>query len=269
VGVEGIVNGMSADDWTPASDAYLASFGAVNYDKDSFVAGKAAAKAALQAEVGLPVDPAAPLFGFVGRLEEQKGVDVLLASLPAMLGGSGGGAPRPQVVVLGTGKAALEAEVEGLADRFPGAAAGVAAFNTPLAHLLFAGCDGLLIPSRFEPCGLIQLQAMAYGALPIVASTGGLVDTVKDGVTGFHLGRALNPDALDPEDAAALAATARKAAALYGTPAFTAMQATAIGQDLSWSRPALKWEAVLSELVDGAGVDAGKKESVITPAAAV
>jgi granule-bound starch synthase len=269
VGVEGIANGMSAGEWSPASDAFLE----VQFDKDSVVEGKAAAKAALQGEVGLPVDPAAPLFGFIGRLEEQKGVDIILAALPELLGGGGGGGgpgPTPQVVILGTGKADLEASVEGLADAFPGAAAGVVEFSPRLAHLINAGADYALIPSRFEPCGIVQLQAMGCGTIPIVSSTGGLVDTVLDGVTGYHMGP-VHADGLDPADGAALAATARRAVAAYGSPAFRAMQAACIGQDLSWAQPALKWEAVIEEMLGeggGAAAAAGKKAGVVTPAVA-
>lgn len=260
VQVEGIVNGMTAGEWSPATDAFLE----VQFDKDSVVEGKAAAKMALQAEVGLPVDPAAPLFGFIGRLEEQKGVDIIIAALPALLSGPG---PKPQVVILGTGKPDLEAAVEGLAAAFPEAAAGVVEFSPRIAHLINAGADYALIPSRFEPCGIVQLQAMCCGTIPVVSSTGGLVDTVKEGVTGFHMGT-VNPDRLDPADAAALASAARRAADSYGTPAFREMQAACIGQDLSWALPALKWEAVIEEMM-GEGGAAAKKAGVVTPAAAV
>lgn len=83
----------------------------------------------------------------------------------------------------------MEAQILELEEKFPGKAVGVAKFNVPLAHMITAGADFIIVPSRFEPCGLIQLHAMRYGTVPIVASTGGLVDTVKDGFTGFHIGR--------------------------------------------------------------------------------
>lgn len=83
----------------------------------------------------------------------------------------------------------MEAQILELEEKFPGKAVGVAKFNVPLAHMITAGADFIIVPSRFEPCGLIQLHAMRYGTVPIVASTGGLVDTVKDGYTGFHIGR--------------------------------------------------------------------------------
>lgn len=89
----------------------------------------------------------------------------------------------------GTGKKKMESQILELEEKFPGKAVGVAKFNVPLAHMITAGADFIIVPSRFEPCGLIQLHAMRYGTVPIVASTGGLVDTVKDGYTGFHIGR--------------------------------------------------------------------------------
>jgi granule-bound starch synthase len=127
----------------------------VPYGAATVAAGKAAAKEALQAELGLTVDASAPLIGYVGRLEDQKGVDLLLAALPAL-------APGVQVVVLGTGKKTIEAAVEAAAAAAPGRVAAAVRFDTPLAHRLFAGADFIAVPSRFEPCGLIQLQAMVW-----------------------------------------------------------------------------------------------------------
>lgn len=261
-GVEGVVNGMDVADWNPALDKFLA----FKYNADSVEAGKGYAKSALQREAGLPVSPSVPLFGFIGRLEEQKGVDILIAALDKL--------PKEtnaQVVILGTGKAALEAEVKNLANRFPNVAAGVVQFNNNLAHLITAGADFMMVPSRFEPCGLIQLHAMAYGTVPVVASTGGLVDTVKEGVTGFQMG-AMDPDGLTDADAEAVATTMVRAAEVYGTPTYAAMRDACIAQDLSWALPAKKWEAILTELKFGASVaveSAAAKAAVPTPVAAL
>ncbi len=253
-GIEGIVNGMDNQDFNPASDKYLP----VKYGPTSVVEGKAAAKQALQAELGLEVDPAAPLVGFIGRLEEQKGVDILLAAIPEIVKR----APNCQVVILGTGKKKFEKQVKALA--LPNVK-GVVKFSLPLAHHIFAGSDFMAIPSRFEPCGLIQLQAMSYGSVPIVSSTGGLVDTVKEGVTGYHIG-ALDADELTEEDAAAVAATVVFAVEAYGTEAHTKMARKCIGQDLSWAEPAKKWEAMIEEMRSPASADAAaKKQSVETP----
>ncbi|KXZ51655.1 hypothetical protein GPECTOR_11g109 [Gonium pectorale] len=257
-GIEGIVNGMDIEEWNPKTDKFLT----LPYDQNSVFAGKAAAKEALQAELGLPVDPTAPLFAFIGRLEEQKGVDIILAALPKLLA-----TPKVQVAILGTGKAAYEKMVNAIGTKYKGKAKGVVKFSAPLAHMLTAGADFMLVPSRFEPCGLIQLHAMHYGTVPVVASTGGLVDTVKEGVTGFHMG-ALNPDKLDEADADALAATCRRAAEVFATPKYSEMVANCISQDLSWSKPAQKWEGLLEELVFGKGTIATeKKEAIKVPVA--
>jgi granule-bound starch synthase len=259
-GVEGIVNGMDVADWNPALDKFLA----FKYNAETVEAGKGHAKAALQREVGLPVTPSAPLFGFIGRLEEQKGVDILVSALDKL--------PKDtpiQVAILGTGKPALEAEVRNLSNRFPNVAVGVVEFNNSVAHLITAGADFMVVPSRFEPCGLIQLHAMAYGTVPLVSSTGGLVDTVKEGVTGFQMG-SMDPDGLIEADAEAVAATMARAAEVFGTPAYAKMRDACIAQDLSWALPAKKWEATLTELKFGetyAAQAVQEKAAVPTPVA--
>eukprot|EP00204_Picochlorum_oklahomense_P001340 CAMPEP_0118798404 /NCGR_PEP_ID=MMETSP1161-20130426/808_1 /TAXON_ID=249345 /ORGANISM="Picochlorum oklahomensis, Strain CCMP2329" /LENGTH=728 /DNA_ID=CAMNT_0006725817 /DNA_START=109 /DNA_END=2295 /DNA_ORIENTATION=+ len=256
-GIEGVVNGMDVADWNPALDKFL-SF---KYNEETMDAGKAYAKASLQREAGLPVSPSTPLFGFIGRLEEQKGVDILLAAIDK-LGDAGA-----QVVILGTGKKDLEEDVRSLKTRFPGVAAGVVEFNSQVAHLINAGADFMVVPSRFEPCGLIQLHAMCYGTVPLVASTGGLVDTVSEGVTGFQMG-AMDPDDLLDEDAEAVASSMKRAIEVYGTPAFEQMRKACISQDLSWAGPAKKWEAILTNLkygVESAPETEAVKASIPTP----
>eukprot|EP00976_Prorocentrum_cordatum_P073264 1181015-Prorocentrum_minimum.AAC.3 len=249
-GIEGILNGMDPLEWDPSKDKYLD----MPYDKTTVIQGKAAAKAALQAEAGLPVDPTAPLFGYIGRLEEQKGVDIMLKAVKKL-------GPDAQVIILGTGKATYEKEIKTL----KGNAVGVAKFSAPLAHMINAGADFLMVPSRFEPCGLIQLHAMAYGTVPVVASTGGLVDTVKEGVTGFHMG-AMDPDMLVEADVDAMVKTMKRACEVYKTPAYPAMVKACIGQDLTWKEPAKKWEGVLEELFFGkAESSTTKKDSVKKP----
>ena len=252
-GMEGIVNGMDPTEWNPETDKFLD----VTYDKNTVAMGKAAAKQALQAEVGLPLDPTAPLFGYIGRLEEQKGCDIMMEAMPKLLRQ----VPNAQVVILGTGKKSMEKTLEKLDEMSPNMA-GVVKFSNPIAHYITAGADFLMVPSRFEPCGLIQLHAMQYGTVPIVASTGGLVDTVKEGVTGFHMG-AMDPDGLKADDVDAMVDTCAAAAAVYGTPTYAKMSSTCIGQDLSWRKPAAKWEAVLEEMMYNSGY--GKKNQTVTP----
>ncbi|KAG4379623.1 hypothetical protein GLYMA_16G018500v4 [Glycine max] len=260
----GIVNGMDVQEWNPTTDKYIA----VKYDVSTVLEAKALLKEALQAEVGLPVDRNIPLIGFIGRLEEQKGSDILAEAIPQFI------KENVQLVALGTGKKQMEKQLQELEISYPDKARGVAKFNVPLAHMIIAGADFILVPSRFEPCGLIQLQAMRYGSVPIVASTGGLVDTVKEGFTGFQMGAfSVECDAVDPADVDAIAKTVKRALAVYGTPAFTEIIKNCMAQDLSWKGPAKKWEEVLLSLgvpgsepgSDGEEIAPQAKENVATP----
>ncbi|RZC69591.1 hypothetical protein C5167_032734 [Papaver somniferum] len=152
-GCLGIINGMDVQEWNPFTDKYID----VKYDASTVSEGKARLKEALQAEVGLPVDRNIPVIGFIGRLEEQKGSDILAAAIPEFID------EEVQIIVLGTGKKPMEKQLEQLETLYPEKARGVAKFNVPLAHMIIAGADFMMIPSRFEPCGLIQLHAMRYG----------------------------------------------------------------------------------------------------------
>lgn len=166
--VHGILNGIDTEAWDPASDPHLDA----HFDADD-LSGKAACKAALQRELGLPVRPDVPLLGFVGRLDPQKGVDLIRDAFPWLM------AQGVQVVLLGSGSPALEGFLREIERLFPQQARGWVGFSTPVAHRIIAGSDLLLMPSRFEPCGLSQLHALRYGTPPVVRATGGLRDTVQ------------------------------------------------------------------------------------------
>ncbi|XP_041028787.1 granule-bound starch synthase 1, chloroplastic/amyloplastic-like isoform X2 [Juglans microcarpa x Juglans regia] len=263
-GITGIVNGMDVQEWNPSTDKYIG----VKYDASTVLNAKPLLKEALQAEVGLPVDRNIPVIGFIGRLEEQKGSDILVAAIPQFI------KENVQIIVLGTGKKSMEKQLEQLEILYPEKARGVAKFNVPLAHMIIAGADFMMIPSRFEPCGLIQLHAMRYGTLSIVASTGGLVDTVKEGFTGFQMGSFnVECEAVDPADVTAVATTVKRALAIYGTPVFTEMIKSCMAQELSWKEPAKKWEEVLLSLgvagsepgVEGEEIAPLAKENVASP----
>lgn len=164
----GIVNGIDTDTWDPSRDAALPR----GFTSDTVSDGKGINKAALFHEVGL-WDSSAPLFACVSRLTWQKGIDLALSVVPALV------EQGARVLVLGTGEDGLEAGVRNMAARYPGRVAGRIAFDDKLARRIYAGADFMLIPSRFEPCGLTQLYAMRYGAIPIVTDVGGLHDTIE------------------------------------------------------------------------------------------
>eukprot|EP00244_Chara_vulgaris_P011503 TRINITY_DN571_c0_g1_i6.p1 TRINITY_DN571_c0_g1~~TRINITY_DN571_c0_g1_i6.p1 ORF type:complete len:651 (+),score=146.63 TRINITY_DN571_c0_g1_i6:264-2216(+) len=240
-GITGIVNGMDVQEWDPSADRYLD----INYDISNVLEVKPGLKELLQAEVGLPVRADVPLFAFIGRLEEQKGSDLLCAAVPELM------QEDLQLVVLGTGKRKFETELESLENEFPDKFRAVCKFNVPLAHLITAGADFMVVPSRFEPCGLIQLHAMRYGTVPIVAATGGLVDTVREGITGFRMGNSgfnVRCDRIDPADVTKVVTGVKRATKVYGTPALESMILAAMAQDLSWKEPARKWEEALLKL---------------------
>eukprot|EP00879_Flechtneria_rotunda_P017220 GHRR01018041.1.p1 GENE.GHRR01018041.1~~GHRR01018041.1.p1 ORF type:complete len:421 (+),score=103.09 GHRR01018041.1:241-1503(+) len=166
--VNGIVNGIDTEEWNPAVDKFLPH----EYDVTNFKEGKRACKKALQEELDLPVNPDIPLIAFIGRLDYQKGADIVLQAAPWLM------SQGVQLVCLGTGSADLENGLRWLEAAYKDQARGWVGFNVAMSHKLTAAADILLMPSRFEPCGLNQLYAMKYGTAPVAHATGGLKDTV-------------------------------------------------------------------------------------------
>lgn len=232
--LKGILNGADTTAWNPASDPAIAG----RFDVED-LAGKAACKTALRAEMGLAPDVTGPLLGVVSRLTPQKGLDLLLAALPTLLAGGG------QVALLGSGDAALEAAWKEAAARHPGAVAVRQGYDESLAHRIFAGADLIAVPSRFEPCGLTQMYALLYGSLPVVRRTGGLADTVReDGdatrQNGFVFGRASVED---------LRAALGRALAAWKDPArWRALQRRGMRANLGWSASARAYLELYREL---------------------
>ncbi len=165
----GILNGIDLDVWNPGTDPELVA----NYTVRS-LKGKAKNRAEVEARFGLTANGAGPLFCVISRLTTQKGLDVLLECLPGLVASGG------RLAVLGTGDKMLENSFVQATGRYPGAVGVVIGYDEGLAHLLQGGSDAILIPSRFEPCGLTQLYGLRYGTIPVVARTGGLADTVID-----------------------------------------------------------------------------------------
>ncbi|XP_078162199.1 granule-bound starch synthase 1, chloroplastic/amyloplastic-like isoform X1 [Carex rostrata] len=262
--IKGIVNGMDINEWNPLIDKFIA----INYDATTVNEAKPLNKEALQAETGLPVDRSIPLIAFIGRLEEQKGSDILAAALPELM------EDNIQVVILGTGKKKLQRELEAIEAMYPNKVRAVTNFSAALAHQMLAGADFLVMPSRFEPCGLIQLQGMRYGTPVVVSSTGGLVDTIVEGRTGFHMGRfSAKFEVVDPADVSKVVTTLKRTINVIGTAVHKEMIQNCMAQDLSWKGPAKEWESTLLSLgVEGskAGIDGEEtaplaKENVAAP----
>ena len=225
----GITNGIDTNFFDPGRDPHIVAHYTADDQK-----GKAACKAALQKETGLSVDSAAPVFGVIGRLVEQKGVDLLTAVAPWLLEKGG------QLVVLGTGEPAYEAKWRELAAKAKGKAALTLGFDAALAQRIYAGSDFFLMPSRFEPCGLGQLISLRYGTIPIVRAVGGLADTVHD--LDAHAGKG-NGFSFGKYEAAAFADAIQRALHRYradGEP-WSALRARAMREDHSWTASAKRY----------------------------
>jgi len=227
----GILNGIDVNHWDPATDRHLPA----NYDADGFGEGKAACKAALQEELGLPVDPEVPLLAFIGRLAEQKGIDLVAEVMKEWVQKR-----DVQWVVLGTGQPKYHELLQTLSERFPQKVAAKLEFSNPLAHRIEAGADMFLMPSRYEPCGLNQLYSLKYGTVPVVRATGGLADTI-DASNGFSF---------EEYSQLALEETLNKACEAYRQPdAWNRLIAAGMAQDRSWSRSAKEYVELYESMI--------------------
>ena len=240
--LSGIINGIDTGYWNPAADPSIP----VPFDQRR-IAARAGNKAALQARAGLVVDPAAPLFGVVSRLTWQKGMDLLLSVVPFLT------ASRAHLVLVGTGDPALEHGFAAAAQHAPGRVATIIGYDEALAHLVQAGADALLVPSRFEPCGLTQLCALRYGAIPVVARVGGLADTVVDASGTALAARAATGVQFAPGTTDALREGIERTLALWRDPAvWRQLRASAMAVDVSWTAPARQYAALYRELAGDA-----------------
>ncbi len=222
----GIVNGIDNQVWNPALDEALP----VNFSAEN-LAQRIEVKRALQEQLDLTVDEATPLLGMVTRLDQQKGVDLALEALERL------GDKSWQFVLLGTGSEAYERQAQDFAEAFQERARVVLRFDATLARRIYGGSDMLLVPSRYEPCGLTQLIAMRYGCVPVVRKTGGLKDTVipygGDRGTGFLF---------EAADSRSLAAAVREALTVYQDSAnWKRLQLRCMAQDHSWQKTAKQY----------------------------
>jgi starch synthase len=233
--LSGIANGIDTSSYDPAQDAALPA----RFDRRD-LAGRERCREALAAELGLAPTAPGQLLAGVGRLAEQKGWDVLAQALGALA--SRGFA----VALLGDGEASIADALRASARRWPGRVSFTSGWDDALARRLYAGADALLVPSRFEPCGLVQLLAQRYGALPIAHRVGGLQDTIEDGETGILFA---------PLSAETLVDAALRGAALVAARG-PALVRRLLALDVSWRRPAAHWERLLAGVAREGGARA-------------
>lgn len=235
----GILNGIDTGVWNPETDPHLpAGFTARK------LKGKSVNKAALEARFGLSPDPDAPLFAVISRLTEQKGLDLVAGAMPGLAAQGG------RLVVLGTGDAELEAIYSDLARAHPDHVGVEIGYDEALAHLMQAGADAIIVPSRFEPCGLTQLCALRYGTIPVVSRTGGLADTVIDANPAALSAGCATGIQFAPVTGDALTDALDRCVGLYDDrKLWTAMVRRAMKQPVGWERSAAEYAHLYRSLV--------------------
>ena len=233
----GIVNGIDTDIWNPATDKLLAA----DYDEKSAIKNKKVNKKALQESLGLDVDEHKMVIGLISRLTNQKGLDLVNDVIPGIMD------EHTQVVVLGTGDSQYENTFRYYENKYKGNFCAYIAYNENVAHNIYAGCDALLVPSRFEPCGLTQLIAMRYGAVPIVRETGGLKDTVQPYNMFENTG---NGFTFDRYESGLLYDAINRAKTLYfeNRKSWDDMVIRDMNKDVSWEKSAKQYKDLYVEL---------------------
>jgi len=236
--LSGILNGVDRRIWDPSTDPHIA---AAYTDED--LAGKATCRATLQAEFGLDGQRDAPLFGVVSRLAEQKGLHLVLAGLPELL------RRGAQLVVLGSGDASLESGLRDAAAAHPSCVGVRLGYDEALAHRIVAGADVILVPSRFEPCGLTQLYGLCYGTLPLVRRVGGLADTVVDCALENLADDVATGFVFHDFDAADFLAAARRATVLLRRrDDWRRVQRRAMSRRFDWNSAAAQYAALYEQV---------------------
>ena len=235
----GITNGIDVGTFNPGTDPALPA----HYNADTFTVGKAACKAALQAEVGLPVKPDVPLMVMVTRLAGHKGLDLLCYIARRLLWEE-----DCQLLILGTGEPQYETFFRDLAAEYPEQCAAKITFNLGLAARIYAGGDIYLMPSKSEPCGLSQMNAMRYGTVPVVHATGGLKDTVPPADQNGEGGLGFTFQSYNADD---FLASLKRCLYLYNhnREGFQALQYREMCQDFSWDKPAGRYMELFEQML--------------------
>ena len=236
--LHGILNGIDAAVWSPKTDALIpAPYSARHLSR------RRRNRRAIEQRFGLTPHPG-PLYCVVSRLTWQKGMDVLAAVLDDLV------ASGASLAVLGSGDAMLEGAFLAAAARHPGRIGVTIGYDEPVSHLLQGGADAILIPSRFEPCGLTQLYGLAYGCVPVVSRTGGLADTIIDANAAALAAGVATGFATGPPDPGALRHVFARVATAFASPAvWSTIQRRGMGQDNSWSRSAARYATLYRELL--------------------
>ncbi len=236
--LHGIINGIDTRAWDPATDPHLAA----GFSADN-LGPRAANRRAVEDRFGLQAGDG-PIFAVLSRLTWQKGMDVLVATIDHLIG------LGARLAVLGSGDILFEHELRAAASRHPGRVGTIIGYDENLAHLLQGGADAILIPSRFEPCGLTQLYGLRYGTVPIVARTGGLADTVIDANVAALTAGVATGLLFAPVDVSHLRKVIRRAVHLYHQPGcWTSIRRQGMKADVSWDRSAADYAALFRELV--------------------
>jgi starch synthase len=242
--LSGIINGVDYRHWSPETDSHLP----MPYGPENVRQGKAAAKAALQKELELTVDPNMPLIGLVGRLVDQKGIDLVAAVLRDW-----SQYRDAQWVILGTGDPQYHELFTALSRRAPRKVATRLEFSDALAHRIEAGADIFLMPSRYEPCGLNQLYSLKYGTVPVVRATGGLADTVTDATDETLAAGTATGFSFREYSGLALSETLDRACKAFAKPAvWNRLMATGMRQDWSWATSARQYVALYEQIAAAA-----------------
>nr|CUS28064.1 starch synthase SSIIa [Triticum monococcum subsp. monococcum] len=234
----GIVNGIDNMEWNPEVDVHLQSDGYTNFSLTTLDSGKRQCKEALQRELGLQVRADVPLLGFIGRLDGQKGVEIIADAMPWIV------SQDVQLVMLGTGRHDLESMLRHFEREHHDKVRGWVGFSVRLAHRITAGADALLMPSRFEPCGLNQLYAMAYGTVPVVHAVGGLRDTVPPFDPFNHSGLGWTFDRAEAHKLIEALGHCLRTYRDY-KESWRGLQERGMSQDFSWEHAAKLYEDVL------------------------
>lgn len=236
--LSGIINGIDTAVWNPETDGYIANTYGVKT-----LENKLNNKTALQARLGLTVDPEVPLFGLIGRLVEQKGIDLVLSCLKDMTG-------MPlQFALLGSGDKSIQVKLQDFARLYPDKISVTIGYDENLAHQIEAGVDIFLMPSRFEPCGLNQMYSQRYGTLPIVRNTGGLADTVVDALPASIQDKTASGFVFNDPTPGALLEAIKRSLVLYAQkPLWRQLQKNAMQKDFSWQNSANQYLTLYREI---------------------